>query len=189
MVQEQVPTAVICKGNLSYTHTLVKTLICALLSFQTVLFLMSTWSSLIAVRRSPEGNSGTVIVRLFGQFLTVVCPPAGCNFTLMLIASLLLVTKRFVGNSSGLNAWYSHSTASRLHRSKQNSKLKPTHVRSLAEVQAEPCKFVNRMQCHPSHFLSQLKIDEVISILSSSVNFLIDVSILFSLSRVIRLNC
>lgn len=154
MVQEQVPTAVICKGNLSYTHTLVKTLICALLSFQTVLFLMSTWSSVIAVRRSPEGNSGTVIVRLFGQFLTVVCPLAGCNFTLMLIASLLLVTKRFVGNSSGLNAWYSHSTASRLHRSKQNSKLKPTHVQSLAEVQAEPCKFVNRMQCHPSHFLS-----------------------------------
>ena len=32
---------------------------------------------------------------------------------------------------------------------------------------------------------SELKIDEVISILSSSVNFLIDVSILFSLSRAI----
>ena len=138
----------ICKGNLSYTHTLVKTLICALLSFQTVLFLMSTWSSLIAVRRSPEGNSGTVIVRLFGQFLTVVCPPAGCNFTLMLIASLLLVTKRFVGNSSGLNAWYSHSTASRLHRSKQSSVLEPTHAESLGAVQANVCMFENKMQCH-----------------------------------------
>lgn len=139
--------------TLEDTRTHLKTLICALFSSRTVHFLMSTWSLSIAVR-SPQRYSDTVMVRLFGEFLTVVCPPGWCNFTLMLIVSLLLVTKRFVANSSGLMTWYSHGTASWLHRSKQNSKLESTHVESLVKVQADPCKFVNRMQCHPSHFHS-----------------------------------
>lgn len=87
------------------THTLVKTLICALLSLRTVHFLIKTWSLSIAVRMSPEGTCGTFIVKLLSHVLTHEMLPAGCSLSQMVRASLLRVTEymsRFEANNNGL---------------------------------------------------------------------------------------
>ena len=92
-------------GWIGATHTLLKTLICALLSLRTVHFLIKTWSLSIAVRMSPEGTCGTFIVKLLSHVLTHEILPAGCSLSQMVRASLLRVTEymsRFEANNNGL---------------------------------------------------------------------------------------
>lgn len=197
-------------GEIWATHTLVNTLTWARLSFRTVHFLMSTWSLSIAVRRSPGGNSGTVIVKLFNQFMTVLCPPAGCNLPLILSASLLRVTeyaKRLVAKSRGLTKEgdtneYSWSVATAC----SNGLAFSWHNDLIAQVKTEfrawthPCgvtwsstgKCLHVWEQDAMSLLifsfSELKIAEVISILSSTGNFLNPASI-FSLSKKMKWNC
>ena len=183
---------------------LVNTLIWARSSFWTVHFLMSTWSLSIAGRRSPDGNSGTVIVKLFNQFLTVLCPPAGCNLPLILSASLLQVTeyaKRLVANSRGLTKEgdtneYSWSVAT----THSNGLAFSWHNDLIAQAKTEFCAWIdpcgvtwsNAGKCLCvweqdamsllTFSFSDLKIAVVIFILSPTVKFLIPASI-FSLSK------
>ena len=189
---------------------LVNTLIWAQLSFRTVHFLMNTWSLPIAGRRSPKGNSGTVIIRLFNQFLTVLCPPAGCNLPLILSASLLRVTeyaKRLVASSRGLTKAgdtneYSWSVAT----ARSNGLAFSWHNDLIAQVRTEFCAWIDpcgvtcssagkclcvweqdKMSLLTFSFY-EFKIAEVIFILSPTVKFLIPASI-FSLSKKMKWNC